>query len=431
MHRPPIVYVGPSLPRPEAAAVLPGADMRGPIRRGDLYRDREAGSAVFVILDGVFFQQDAVSPREIVDVLADGALVVGAASMGALRAAECWPAGMQGMGTIYRLFRRGSLTSDDEVAVVFSPEEHEILSVPLVNVRHAAARAIRQGWLDRGGAEGLVRAAEETFYMERRWPDLLARAGLPAGLEPRLAAFDLKKTDARRALRRVAGWLAADPGLAVRPRRQEVPFQPSDRTRERDADVLGGLEPETARRGLARWHLLSGRGARHLLAVAAASPGLRLDERLRRKTEIAAALGLGRKPAGADGAMALRMAMFEIWVELVLEGGGFAEALWVELALSGDLDAEVLRWQAVRKAAERARLQGLTVRERDRYLAEAEIANAHGFPSWPDLRQAVRRTACPWADFAACRDELALAKRLREELFNPSPPPGPPRLAGS
>lgn len=415
----PIVYVGPSVSSEEAKAALPGSHPQLPIRRGDLYLAREAGAAVFVILDGVFFQDDAVSPREIIDVLEDGALIVGASSMGALRAAECWPAGMLGVGSIYRLFRRGSLTSDDEVAVAFSAELHKLLSVPLVNVRHAAARACRQGWLERGAAAALVRAAEETFYLERTWPGILARAGLPAGLQPRLAAFDLKKADALRALRRVAGWLAADPGLGVRPRRQDLPFRSSDETRERDTDVLAGLDPEAARRGLARWLLLSGRGTRLLPNMALAIPELRFWERLERKTEIAAVLGFGQ--ASFNSALAVGMAKFDIWLELVERQESFAETLWGELSLSGDLDAEILRWQAVRKAAETARRRGLTVRARDLYLAEAEIASAHGF-SWQELRQAVRHTDGLWDEIVDCRDELALAKRLREELFSPPRP---------
>lgn len=430
---PPIVYTGPSVSHREAAEALPGADLRNPIRRWDLYRDRERGGSVFVILDGVFFQQEAVSPREILDVIADGGLVVGASSMGAMRAAECWPAGMAGVGTIYRLFRRGRLLSDDEVAVTFSPDgEHRSLSVPLVNVRHAASRAVRQGWLDRDSASRLVRVAEETFYAERDWPELLARSGLPASLEPRLAACDLKRTDGLRALRRVSRWLAADPGLAGRPRLRDAPFEPRDRTRERGCEILDGVDLEEVRHGLARWHLLSGRGTRHLLAVAAAHPELRLEERLRKKAAAGSLVEeLQREPrhGRTAGAAALQMALFELWVDLAADlpagESELAEGLWTELALSGDLDAEILRWRAVREAAAMARRLGLSARGRDRYLAEMEIANAHGFSSWRELRKAVRGTSCPWPRFVECRNELALAKRMRERLFNPPPVPRP------
>lgn len=421
---PPIVYTGPSVSHREAAEALPSADLRASVRRWDLYRDREKGGSVFVLLDGVFFQQDAVSPREVLDVIADGGLVVGASSMGAMRAAECWPAGMIGVGTIYRLFRRGVLLSDDEVAVVFSPEgEGRALSVPLVNVRYAASRAVRQGWLEREPALRLVRAAEETFYADRDWPALLTRAGLPGSLEARLAACDLKKMDGLRALRRVARWLEAAPELADRPRRRDAPFEPRDGVRERSHDALGGADPEEVRHGLARWLLLSGRGARHLLAVAAARPELQLAERLRSKAALGSLVeGLRREPRrdGIAGAAAVQMVLFDLWVELTAGESGFAEGVWAELALAGELDAEVLRFRAFREGVEMARRLGLTARGRDRYLAEMEIANAHGFPSWRDLRDAVRRTRCPWPLLVELRNEVALAKRLRDRLFNPS-----------
>ena len=54
-------------------------------------------------------------PSEVVAALRDGARVLGAASMGAIRAAECWPAGMQGVGAVYSLYRLGVISDDDEV----------------------------------------------------------------------------------------------------------------------------------------------------------------------------------------------------------------------------------------------------------------------------------------------------------------------------
>jgi hypothetical protein len=406
MLQPPVVYAGPSLSPREVEEALPGAAVRGPVCRWDLYREREKGSSIFVVLDGVFFQQEAVAPREILDVLEDGGLVVGASSMGALRAAECWPAGMVGVGTIYRLFRRGSLLSDDEVAVAFSAHgEHRFVSVPLVNVRYAASRAVRRGWMDRDAACRLVRAAEETFYTERDWPSLLARAGVdPAGdLEGRLAACDLKKADALRALRRVARWLAADPELADRPRRQEAPFEPRDGLRERAVDALDGLDPGEVRRGLADWHLLSGRATQRLLAVAAAHPELELAERLQKRARLGSLfqeLQQGGQSGETAGATALQMVLFDLWVELAARENDFAEKLWAELLLSGDLEAEVLRWRAFRDAAATARRLGLAVRDRDRYLAELEIATAHGFPSWPALRETSWRS--PSAGASSC-----------------------------
>ena len=48
--------------------------------------------------------------------MAAGTQVFGAASMGALRAAELAPFGMIGVGAIFAAYRDGRLTGDDEVA---------------------------------------------------------------------------------------------------------------------------------------------------------------------------------------------------------------------------------------------------------------------------------------------------------------------------
>jgi len=168
-----IAFVGPSISRAEAERLCPGLDLRPPVRRDDLYREREEGAWGFLIIDGVFMQEDAVSPREVVDVLEDGALVIGASSMGALRAADCWPAGAKGVGLIYRLYRMGVLESDEDVAVAVSGDGSDAaVSLPLVNVRYAVSRAVRRRLLDRASARQIVGAAAAIYYPERTWSEV-------------------------------------------------------------------------------------------------------------------------------------------------------------------------------------------------------------------------------------------------------------------
>ncbi len=434
----PIVYLGPSLPRCDAQAALPGCELRAPIRRGDLYRDREAGGSLFVIIDGVLHQEPAVPPREILDVLGDGAMIVGASSMGALRAAECWPAGMLGVGAIYRLYRRGSLASDDEVVVVYAPDDsYRPLSVPLINVRSALARALRQKRLHLCEAARVVASAQRMHFSQRSWPLILSSAGLrdPDGeLQTLLSSHDLKREDALRCLRRVARWLESAPGLAQRPRLRSAGFIPSEVHRERDYDALAGLDREETKRDLARWQLISGRYTRHLLPVAAAEVGAGLAARLQTRyalapllTELARSRDVDAGPIGDSEQQAhlrvttLRFVLVELWKALGADQRIFAEALWAELAVSGELDAEIFRWRAIREAAQEARHRGLSVQTRDRFLAESEIAHSHGLRSWRELHRAASLAPCPWADFVHYRDELALAKRLREALFNQQP----------
>jgi hypothetical protein len=432
----PIVYLGPSLQACEAEATLPGCDLRAPIRRGDLYRDRLDGGSVFVIIDGVFHQEPAVPPREILDVLDDGALIVGASSMGALRAAECWPAGMRGVGTIYRLYRRGALDSDDEVVLVYSSNGcgYQPQSVALINVRYALSRALHKGWMDPTAAQHVLASAKRLHFPERLWPTILSNAGVtdPNGeLQRLMSSLDLKRTDALRCLRAVARWLADAPALAERPRRRSAAFVPSEERRQRDYDALAGLDREEVKRDLSRWHLISGRYTRHLLRIAAVDPDLGLAARLERKdvlTQVLADFGPGR-PGKSEAigkaenraslrTTALALVLVESWKALGADRQGFAEALWAELRASGELDAEIFRWRAVRDAARMAKSRGLNARARDEFLAESEIAHAHGFHSWRDLQKASTLAPFGWSDFVAYRDELALAKRLRQELFN-------------
>jgi hypothetical protein len=437
----PIVYLGPSLSGSDAESALPGCDLRGPICRGDLYRDRLDGGSVFVIIDGVFLQEPAVPPREILDVLRDGAVVVGASSMGALRAAECWPAGMRGLGTIYRLYRRGALLSDDEVILVYSSDgsTYQSRSVPLINVRYALSRALHKGRLGLPAAERVVASAQRLHFSERCWPVILSNAGVldtDGELQTLVSSLDLKREDAARCLRTVARWLADAPSLAERPCGLGTAFIPSEVRRQREYDALAGLDREEVKRELSRWQLVSGRYSRHLLRIAAADPEVGLAARLKKTHALAPLLidlaqrrcneieTIGDAESRANvRTTTLELVLVELWKTLGADQQRFAEALWAELTASCELDAEIFRWRAVRDAARVARNRGLSLRVRDQFMAESEIAHAHGFQSWQDLQKASTLTLAPlpWSDFVAYRDELALAKRLRQELFNPRP----------
>jgi len=426
------VYTGPSLPGPEAEAGLPGCAVRGPIQRGDLYRDRSDGGTVFLIIDGVFHQSLAVPPREILDVIADGGLVVGCSSMGALRAAECWPAGMIGVGAIYRLYRRGILKSDDEVALIFNAHDgFRPFSEPLINVRHALSRAVREGCLDRLTGERIARVAAGLFYAERTWPRILDQAGVDDGcgtLETFLSAFDLKRMDARRAVSNVSRRLCRFPGIAERPRKASGPFKPNEQVRELPADPLAGSDPQDLKRRLARWHLVSGRAFRYLPAIVAGEPEAlyaRLAANDRQAVSLARILADLTVPALADAvpeqvavqAARSKLALFAAWCAFTGDEDAFADKLWAELMVRGELEAAVFRWRAVTQAAEAGRSGGLEVRAIDRELATGEIVIEHGLASWPHLRQVSRHGAYAWDLFTACRDDLAIAKRVRADLF--------------
>ena len=119
-----VVFLGPTLPRAEAADLLP-ATYLPPARQGDIYRAVRALRPVTVgLVDGRFLDTGAVWHREILWALSQGVHVFGAASMGALRAAELAPFGMRGVGQVFAAYRDGcwpgdpdAFEDDDEVAV--------------------------------------------------------------------------------------------------------------------------------------------------------------------------------------------------------------------------------------------------------------------------------------------------------------------------
>ena len=129
-------------------------DWRPPIRQGELYRAALDRPAVIGVIDGYFEVTPTVWHKEILWAMAQGIHVYGAASIGALRAAELDTFGMKGIGRIYEDFRDGVLEDDDEVAVLHGPEElgYPPLTDAMVNIRATLAEAssarhcLRRDW---------------------------------------------------------------------------------------------------------------------------------------------------------------------------------------------------------------------------------------------------------------------------------------------
>jgi hypothetical protein len=168
----PIVYLGPSLPRCEAAQHL-NARYCPPIKRGNLTQTKEYNP--IVIIDGEFYQSLSVSPKEILELADRGKTVIGAASMGALRAAELYPFGVQGVGWVYDGYRSGRLRSDDEVAMTYSPLNQQALTVPLVNIRYWVEQLLANDIVDPVLGNKMVRSARKIFFADRT-PQRLCQA---------------------------------------------------------------------------------------------------------------------------------------------------------------------------------------------------------------------------------------------------------------
>lgn len=203
-----VVFLGPSLDTGAAERIL-AADYRPPAGRGDLTRAVEDGATVIGLIDGVFFQDSAVGHREILAALRRGVRVIGASSMGALRAAEMESFGMEGVGEIYRKYATGELIADDEVALVFDPFTLTPLSEPMVNIRHALACALDAGVIDGQAHEQLLAAASHLYYPDRTYRRIgtETKEVIGRGAVERLLEYiateqpDLKRDDAIAALR--------------------------------------------------------------------------------------------------------------------------------------------------------------------------------------------------------------------------------------
>jgi hypothetical protein len=209
-----VVFVGPTLPAAEVKALLPDAEVRPPVAVLDvlrlLHERRRRLPARLAIVDGYFERMAAVWHKELLLALEHGVEVWGAASMGALRAAELAPHGMVGVGAIYRGFASGRLRADADVAVAHLPGEwgYQPVSVALVDVRDALARARRAKVITAAHVAAARAVAERTFYGDRTWE--LVIAPLPARPRARLAAWlarerpSRKADDARELLRALA-----------------------------------------------------------------------------------------------------------------------------------------------------------------------------------------------------------------------------------
>lgn len=241
---PAVVYVGPTISAEQVSAALPGADLRPPVRRGDLHRDRQLHYSLFVIIDGVFLQDEALPPREVIDIIEDGAIVLGAASLGAIRAAELWPVGMFGYGLIYRLYRRSILVDEDEVAVLFDPNRpYPPLTAALVDIRWSLRKAKHRGEVTPLAAQSFLERARGMPFQERTWSH--------CGCSPETPG--LKELDALTLLAEVRCLVRRDPSVLRRGRAHRQPFRSLQEHREAELDPWEGINRDSELEELRTW----------------------------------------------------------------------------------------------------------------------------------------------------------------------------------
>ncbi len=190
-----VVFCGPTIDRATVLERLghDGVVCLPPVAQGDVLRAvRVHAPTRIAIIDGVFERVPAVWHKEILWAIEQGVAVFGAASMGALRAAELHPFGMVGVGEVFEQFRDGRLVDDDEVAVAHADagDDHRPLSTAMVDIRDRAVAAVAAGVLTETAAAALVDAAKALPYRDRSLPSAARAAGLDADEVAALRRFD-------------------------------------------------------------------------------------------------------------------------------------------------------------------------------------------------------------------------------------------------
>ena len=190
------VFAGPSLPR-QARPAGP-FEWRAPAAAGDLIALLDRPPRRLCLIDGLFDSRPAPWHKELLLMMARGTQIFGAASMGALRAAELDRFGMVGVGAIFRAYRRGQLTGDDEVALIHATERLDWapLTVPMVEVRATLAAACRSEVVTPAAARGIRSLVHGIHFDARDWPamekECVAAGLLDAASFQRLAAMHVR-----------------------------------------------------------------------------------------------------------------------------------------------------------------------------------------------------------------------------------------------
>lgn len=169
-----IVFAGGST-SPEETARYPMLVHRPPAVLGDVYSACAAGADTICLIDGFYDGRPRVSHSEILWAIANGVNVMGAAGLGALRAAELETFGMTGMGTIFRTCKASPVTREDHFA--FTPAKTAAgwtrASEPYCNIAATLETAEKLNIIPATTRARLARIAQEMHFSERSFDRLV------------------------------------------------------------------------------------------------------------------------------------------------------------------------------------------------------------------------------------------------------------------
>lgn len=171
----PIVYLGPTLSRDKAIKIL-DADYRDPAKKGDfLMLSQDSDEKKYVgFVDGVFLHDYPPSPIEVYHLATRKNIeLIGASSLGALRAVELEKFGMKGIGKIFQLYKNGIINADDEVAVTFVRENNILQSEAMIDIRFNLFLAYKKGIITNQTKKRIVKIAKNIYFPFRNYEDII------------------------------------------------------------------------------------------------------------------------------------------------------------------------------------------------------------------------------------------------------------------
>jgi TfuA protein len=173
----PIIFIGPSLTIEKARKIF-NADYRPPAKKGDFLRllasVNDDDRTIIGLVDGLFLQDYPPTPIEVFQLLIKkNMLVLGAASLGALRAVELEKYGMIGIGKIFELYKNNKIDADDEVAVTFSEDTQLIQSEAMIDIRYNLFIALKKGVIDENTKRAAVKVAKDIYFPNRNYEDII------------------------------------------------------------------------------------------------------------------------------------------------------------------------------------------------------------------------------------------------------------------
>lgn len=170
------IFVGPSLDTEAYLNNCEDYEIFPPCKSGDIYSILAMNFNAILIVDGLFHGVPSVWHREIMAAIQNNLIVVGASSMGALRATELYKDGMIGVGQVFEWYKTGVIDADDEVALSHAPTKpYQALTEPLVDIRNQVEEFLREEVSEDGGKhfrEKVIEIAKSLNYWDRSVKEL-------------------------------------------------------------------------------------------------------------------------------------------------------------------------------------------------------------------------------------------------------------------